>query len=210
MDSDDSSIEIDVEYDPEEEIRPRAHSFIRLLPADADADIDSVYAEPATVPNGTADGRVLLANDQLNFTVSVVHLKRMAENEKSPMADRIGELEDVRDALESLLACPAITPFLRPGAPLAAYLKGLYLFCGSAAEGFEDALAAPKSKRDLKALGWRLAEAAHFYFDGLTHAVRLELTKQRNPPRELSAALEELFFTAAYFHAQIAKLSRAV
>jgi hypothetical protein len=206
MDSEDSSIEIDVEYDPEEEIRPRAHSFVRLLPADA--EVDSVYAETPTLPNG--DGRTLLANDQLNFTVSVLHLKRLAENECGPMADRIGELEDVRDAIESLLGCASVVPLLRAGAPLAAYIKGLYLFCGSAAEGFEDALAAPRSKRDLKALGWRLAEAAHFYFDGLTHAVRLELTKQRSEPRELCAALEELFFAAAYFHAQIAKLSRGV
>jgi hypothetical protein len=207
MDRDDSNPGIEVEFDPEEEIRPRAHSFIRLLPDDPDYE----PSEPATLKNAPApDGRALLANDQLNFTVAVLHLKRLAEGEKGPMADRVGELEDVRDAIESLLGCSAIAPLLRPGAPLAAYLKGLYLFCGSAAEGFEDALSSPRSKRDSKALAWRLAEAAHFYFDGLTHAVRLELTKRRNAPRDLTAALEELFFSAAYFHAQIAKLSRAV
>jgi hypothetical protein len=205
MDTDDSSVDIDVDFDPEEEIRPRAHSFIRLLPE------DEAYAnEPVTLKDAVPNARALLMNDQLNFTVAVVHLKRLAEAEKGPIADRVGELEDVRDALESLLGCPALTTLLRPGAPLAAYLTGLYLFCGAAAEGFEDSLSVPRSKRDLKSLAWRLAEAAHFYFDGLTHAVRLELTKMRNAPRDLPPALEELFFTAAYFHGQVAKLSRAV
>jgi hypothetical protein len=205
MDTDDSGADIEVEFDPEEEIRPRAHSFIRLLPED-----EAYATEPATLKDVAATGRALLANDQLNFTVAVLHLKRLGEGESGPVADRIGELEDVRDALETLLACPAATSLLRPGAPLMAYLKGLYLFCGAAAEGFEDSLSAPRSKRELKALAWRLAEAAHFYFDGLTHAVRLELTKMRNAPRDLPAVLEELFFAAAYFHGQVAKLSRAV
>jgi hypothetical protein len=207
MDSDDSSLDIEVEYDPEEEIRPRAHSFIRLLPPDAEPD--SVYAEPATLKNANApDGRTLLANDQLNLTVNVLHLRRLAEAESGPLADRVGELEDVRDALEALLANEHASHLLHSGGPLPAYLKGLYLFCGTVAEAFEDALAVPASRRDLRALGWRLAEAAHFYFDGLTDAVRLELLKARKAPRDLANALEELFFAAGYLHAQIARLSR--
>ena len=99
---------------------------------------------------------------------------------------------------------------LRPAAPLAAYLKGLYLFACGVCEAFEEALSTPRSRRNARALSWRLAEAAHFYFDGLTHAVRNDLTKVRHAPRELGAHLEELFFAAAYLHEQIAKLSRTV
>jgi hypothetical protein len=201
----DSSLEIHVEYDPEEEVRPRAHSFIRLLPADSQTD--AACAEPATVKTAAPDGLAFLANDQLNFTVSVLHLKRLVENERGALADRIGDLEDVRDALESVLGSGSVGPLLRAGAPLAAYVKGLHLFCGAAAEAFEEALTA--SRRDLKPCAWRLAEATHFYFDGLTHAVRLDLMKQRLAPnRDLAHALEELFFAAAYFHDHIAKLTR--
>jgi hypothetical protein len=209
MESDDSGVEIEVEFDPEEEIRPRAHSFIRLLPADDEAE-DSVFAEPPTLRDTSApDGRTLLANDQLNFTVNVLHLKRLVEGERGPLADRVGDLEDIRDALESLLACEGASRLLRAGAPLSMYLKGLYLFCGSVAEALEEAFSAPRSKRDPKAFGWRLAEAAHFYFDGLIHAVRLELPKLPSlskGARDIEGPLEELFFAASYLHTQTGKL----
>jgi hypothetical protein len=205
-------LEIDVEYDPGGEMRQKAQSFVRLLPGDEPPSgmLDDVYNDPATIRTAAPSGRATLVNDHLNFTVNALHLKRLVEaTEGVPAAisDRAGELDDVRDALETLLAVQAVAKLLRPDAPLTAYIKGLYLFCGGVAEVLDDTLSSPQ--RNPKGLGWRLAEASHFYFDGLTHGVRMDLAKIPCPPRELGASLEELFFAASYLHVQITKLSRS-
>jgi hypothetical protein len=194
MDADDSSVELDAEFDLDDEMRPRAHSFVRLM-------LDLELRPPKGAPD-----RVRLANDQLNFTVNVLHLRRLAESTRGPVADRVGELDDVREALDTLFANESAPALLHPGAPLVAYLKGLYVFCGTVTEVLEEALSTPT---DGRALGWRLAEAAHFYFDGLAPPVRAELTNLRQATEEFREQIEELFFAVSYLHRQLAKMCRS-
>jgi hypothetical protein len=209
-------------YDPERGIVPTRESFIRLRAQERVEDAygaDPVYGEPATIRAVTPAIRESLANDQLNFTVDLLHLQRLLEGEvpfrsahvtAAAIRDRLGELEDVRDAIEALLALRdgRLQPLLGSGSPLAAYLKGLYLFSNGIVEAFEDLLTEPPGSRvEWTALRWRIAEAAHFHFDGLIYAVRCELQRLKNA-EHLVATIEELFFAATYLHEQVQRTFR--
>ena len=221
MRTDDSSVELEPppgafqgavdSYDPEQGMRPRHHSFVRMCVQDPYED-DPLYAEPVTVPSSRAPHRALLANDQLNLTVSLLHLSRLLEGEPTGLltraaahkiADRLGDLEDVRDAIEHVLSIhdPFLERLLVQGAALSVYLKGLYAYGEGLSETFEEALSGLGSI-DGPALRFRLAESSQFYFDGLIHAVRFELSLE-DSSEEARAATEELFFAATFLHEQI-------
>jgi hypothetical protein len=222
MRTDDSSVELEPApdgfrdgmetYDPEQAMRPKAHSFVRIC-LDDPYEEDPVYAvEPPTLPSTRAPHRALLANDQLNFTVNLLHLTRLLQGGPTGMlteaaatkiADRLGDLEDVRDAIDAVLAVrdPFLERLLVQGAALSVYLKGVYAYGEGLSEAFEEALSGFASI-DGPALRFRLAESSQFYFDGLIHAVRFELSLE-DSSAEARAATEQLFFAATFLHEQI-------
>ena len=218
--SDDSSVEVDPQadpatYDPEQAMRPQRHSFVRMR-ADDPYEADSVYSEPATIRRASTPFGELLANDQLNLTVNLLHLRRLLLRSDDGAADGagtaapriqaiLGELEDLRDAIDTLLECndPRRQRLLAPGASLSAYVKGLYAYCEGIVDAFEDALTVPPTQAvEWSTLRFRLGEAAQFFFDGLVHAVRFELGRERGAAEAL-ASVEELFFVAAYMHERL-------
>src|SRR5947207_1001132 len=84
--------------------------------------------------------RELLANDHVGFTASYLFLQKLADAEHGhPFAGaaidlvrtRVAELTDLRDALEQIHAVaddPRVEAMLAPDRPLAAFLKGLYVW----------------------------------------------------------------------------------
>lgn len=229
MTTDDSSVELDPPsglpwasdaaeaYDPELGIRPKHHSFVRLCVGDPYED-DAVYSEPPTLPATRAPHGGPLANDQLNLTVNLLHLSRLLQGEPvglltkagaAKIADRLGDLEDVNDAIDAVLAVrdPFIERLLVPGAALSVYLKGLFAYGEGLVETFEEALGGFASI-DGPAMKFRLAESSQFYFDGLSHAIRFELSLN-DESAEARAATEELFFAATFLHEQVLGCVRA-
>jgi hypothetical protein len=233
MRASDSSVEILVDeaaqtdaypahYDPEEEMRPRANSYVRMrAETQTLTQVIDPYTEPPTTRIPAAGNieisREVLANHLLNLTVNVLHLKRLLELEPGhPFAraatrllgDRVGELEDVRDAVEAVLAVRGqrASSLFQPGSPMTAYLKGLFLFAEALSDAFEDVLGtAYQTTVDWMTLRMRVVEASHFYFDGLAQAVRNELEK--TAPRggtDLDECVEELFFFASYMQGNTA------
>ncbi len=198
-------------YDPEQGMRPSRHSFVRLRVGDPYEE-DSVYAEPPTLSTRGAPHRMLIENDQLNLTVSLLHLARLLQGERAPrtsaaacaaIAAGVGDVEDVRDAIEVVLALrdPRLDRLLGAGAALSAYLRGLHLYCEGIVETFEEALAGLATLEG-GAVRFRLAAAAQFYFDGLMHAVRFDLARAGGAA-EAPAAVEELFFAATFLHRRV-------
>lgn len=218
MRTDDSSAELDPgyadepsPYNPEQGMRPRQQSFVRICVEDPYED-DALFAEPATIRTEGAPHRESLANDQLNLTVNLLHLRRLLQGEPQGLltadaAARIGArlagLEDVRDAVETVLARKdeQLERMLASGASLSAYLKGLSLYCEGIVETFEEALSGLASI-DGRALRFRLGEASQFYFEGLIYGIREELGRH-DASRDALAAAEQLFFAATLLNEQI-------
>lgn len=221
MRTDESSVELEEDlerdlaetYDPEQGMRPKQHSFVRMCLEDP-FDDDPVYSEPPTLRPTSAPHRATLANDQLNFTVNLLHLARLLQAEpvglltvaaSRKIAARLGDLEDVREAIDAVLAVrdARLERMLGSGAALSAYLKGLYLYVEGIVETLEEALSGLASI-DGAALRFRLAAASQFYFDGLMHAIRFDLAQSDGREgAEARGATEELFFAATFLHEQI-------
>jgi hypothetical protein len=219
MRTDDSSAELDPgftagepsPYTPEHGMRPRQQSFVRICVEDPYED-DAAYSEPATLRTEGAPHRDSLANDQLNLTVNLLHLRRLLQGEPQGLLTpeaaarigaRLGDLEDVREAIETVLKLRGerVERMLASGASLSAYLKGLYLYCEGIVETFEEALSGLASI-DGRALRFRLGEASQFYFEGLIYGIREELGRDVASHEALAAA-EQLFFAATFLNEQI-------
>ena len=83
---------------------------------------------------------------------------------------------------------------------LAAYVRGIYLWCNGVIEALEEASDTAHAHRDPGSVRWRLVEASHFHFDGLAARIRAEV-------RGLSIAVpvEELLWSAAWMHNSMAR-----
>jgi hypothetical protein len=174
-----------------------------------------------------------LAKDHQNFVASLLLLKRIAEADPWAPAERAGrrshepslelvrarvcELEDLQATLAGIgphARDPRMQELVVRHAPLAIFLKGVYTWADWTMEALQElALSTYAGRADMEKLRARVAEAAHFYFDGLVPRIREAVRhvpiyrwEEHEPLRGLSDDLEELFWTSSY---AFQKLQRA-
>jgi hypothetical protein len=146
---------------------------------------------------------------QLNLGVTLVCLEheiasvrvfdRSARAALETLHVRFSELAELRDALDDL---HAEAPLFPEGAPLTAFVGGLYQWC----EELVDTLGEIVRGLRLISPDWarvrrRLEMAAEWYFDGLAEEVR----QQVQGDRELSARVESLLCAASVLEKGLAR-----
>ena len=187
-------------------------SFIRFRPAepvdfqDEPPTVRTTSKGPGASPSESRRFRDALANDHLNLTVNLLHLQRMLDGASSILRGHTQELADVLHGLEAVIEHaydPTVAPLLAPGSALAAYIKGLYLWCDGIIEALEEACDAARAYRDQAAVRWRLVESSHFYFDGLAPRIRDDVRGLC-----IEEPIEELLWAAAWMHDSMAKSLR--
>jgi hypothetical protein len=200
------------------------HSFIRTKPAPV---------TPTAPANGSTELRAWvskhleakrfidsMADRQLDLTVELATLENAAtEVTKDAAAQmlraRAQEISDVRDALNEVYLdageAPELAELFAPGAILAQYVSGIYLWCDATIVALGAfAMSLKGGSTDRCALRAALAEASGWYFDGLAEAARAEIAKLPERVAEDARArfaedLEELFWAASWLHEQLQK-----
>ncbi len=212
--------------------QPEASSFPRFRTPSLPPDF---HDEPPTVRTtwkgpASADEqrearqfREALGNDHLNVMVNFLHLQRILEGAPTFLRGRAQEVADVLDALEAVIEHaedPRAVRMFGPGAALAAYVKGLYLWCDGVIEALEEAAEtarthhdlAPESAPDSAVVRWRLVESSHFYFESLAAHIRSDIDAlkidegdAKEPLAPLRAQIEEMLWAASWLYESIAK-----
>ena len=193
---------------------PRFQSSVQLR---------KVRAPEAPVADATVRAFVtVLGDDQVELGAKLHALISSFDNAPfDPSARAVGatlrrrvyDVAALRDALDAvyLVAFDAsLAPLYEQNAPLGPFLKGLYIW----SDGVLDALS--QLATELRALdpSWaslrlRVAEASLFYFDGLVRDIDDHVDRLRaagygsSRLDEMSACLDELFFTAHHLSASL-------
>lgn len=207
---------------------PARQSFIRVRDHDSTYQVDDTPTVRTAAPTfAEADAESffdVLANDHLNLTVNLLHLRRIAAEEPEHalaraasqiVHSRAQNLSDVQSALEAIVDLahdPRMLNLLAKGRALPVYMKGIYLWCEAIIDAFEELVTAARQRDlDWSSLRWRLLESSHFYFDGLADPIREDLhelcldeSNPDEPLRNLREHIEELFWTASWMHKSFA------
>ena len=88
---------------------------------------------------------------------------------------------------------------LYPGSALAAYIRGLYLWCNGVIDALEEACDAAPPSHDAVSVRWRLVESSHFHFSGLAGRIRAEVRGL-----SIEGPVDELLWAAAWMHGSMA------
>jgi hypothetical protein len=166
-----------------------------------------------------------LANEHVSFVASLLFLQRLSEIEPTQpfggaamnlVRTRVGELEDLRDALEAIQLAARdsrVDEMLAPKRPLAAFLGGIYLWTDGLMTALEDtAIAARPMRIDWFALKAAVIESSHFYFGDLFDPIRTEASRldidasnPNEPLRTFGGDLEDLFFTCGWLYESLSR-----
>jgi hypothetical protein len=208
-------------------LTPSPEDTFRRLPALDGSLPMSAFEAPRAAPSQAAIERFLddVAHDDLGLTIALIGLERQLgampydrsiRAAAETLRERVADLCELRDALHDVYIVaddPRIAHLLAPEAPLAAFVRGVYVWCAIVTDALQElAVSLHTMTPDWAQVRSKIDEGTSFYFDGLVLSIRRDVALARIHPRDLADPLhtfegdvEALLWAASWLSASLQK-----
>ena len=211
-------------------LMPSPEDTFRRLPA-LDGSLPMSAFEAPRVPRSLAPQASIdrflddVAHDELGLTIALVALERdlgempydrSIRAAAETLRERVSDLCELRDALHDVCVVaddPRASHLLAPEAPLAAFVRGLYVCCAIVTDALQELAASLRTMTpDWANVRSKIDEGTSFYFDGLVGSIRRDVALSRiraDEPadrlRTFGDDVEALLWAASWLSASLQK-----